>query len=404
VALGAYFALRITALGGLAPVKNEIGLTAYEFLLNVMVLFTQYLEKLLFPINLNNWHVFHPVHSLFTLRGAISGLTVFGFAVLLLIVQRRIRLAAFGLWVIVIPLLPALYIPGLTQGIENAFTERYLYLPSFGYVLLLGGLAERVWRKRSPWQAMALATALVILICLYGAGTINRNKVWKDSKSLWLDALRKSPESAQPYNALGDALRLENRAGEAVEYYKLGLRMNPNNPNIEANIGLSYAALGQVDQAIRHLEQAIRLMPGYGEAYNNLGVAYIQKGQIDAAIRMFQTALRLKPNLANAHYNLGLAMSSISETDKAIAQYEDALRIDPDYTDAHVNLGIAYGEKGNIDMAIEHFQAATKLNPNDSITLHNLANAYRLKGLNDKADEYIRRAETLRKESQRRVE
>ena len=404
VALGAYFALRIAALGGIAPVKYEIGLTAYEFLLNVMVLFTQYLEKLLFPINLNNWHVFHPVHSLFTLRGAISGLTVLGFAVLLLIAQRRNRLAAFGLWVIIIPLLPALYIPGLTQGLENAFTERYLYLPSFGYVLFLGALAEQVWRKRPSWQTMALAAATVILISLFGVGTISRNAVWRDSKSLWSDAARKSPESAQPYNALGDVLRLENRVGEAVEYYKMGLRLNPNSPHIEANIGLSYAELGQVDQAIRHLEQAIKLMPGYGEAYNNLGIAYIQKGQTDAAIRMFQTALRLKPNLADAHHNLGLAMSNIGETDKAIAQYEEALRIDPEYADAHVNLGIAYGEKGNVDMAIEHFQAAMKLNPNDSVTLHNLANAYRLKGLNDMADEYIRRAETLRKESQQGLE
>jgi len=396
-ALGAYFALRITALGGIAPVKNKTGLTVYEFVVNVMVLFTQYLEKLLFPINLNNWHVFHPVHSLFTLRGAMAGLTVLGFAILLFTVQRRIRLAAFGLWVIVIPLLPALYIPGLTQGLENAFTERYLYLPSFGYVLFLGALTEPAWRKQPSRQTVAVGAALAILISLYAVGTISRNKVWRDSKSLWSDAIRKSPESAQPYSALGDVLRLENRAGEAIEYYELGLRLNPRSPHLEANLGLSYVALGQVDQAIQHLEQAIKLMPTYGEAYNNLGIAYIQKGKMDTAVHMFQTALRLKPNLASAHHNLGLALSSIGKTDEAIAQYEDALRIDPDYVDAHINLGIAYGEKGNLEMAIEHFQLAMKLNPNDPVTLQNLANAYRLRGQTDRADQYIRRAEKLRK-------
>ncbi len=396
VALGGYLALRITALRGFAPVRKETGLTAYQYFLNVMVLFAQYLEKLLFPVNLNNWHVFSPLYSLRTVRGVTTVLIVLAFSILLMISQRRMKLGAFGLWVIVIPLLPALYIPGLMQGLENAFSERYLYLPSFGYVLFLGALTEWVGRKRSSNEALTLALTLLILISLYGVGTINRNRVWKDSRSLWSDALKKSPNNPEPYNVLGDVLRLENRVEEAVEYYKMGLRLRPNSPHIHANLGASYAKLGQVDQAIRHLEGAIRLMPVYAEAYNNLGVVYIQKGQMNAAIEQFQAALRLRPSLASAHHNLGLALSNVGEIDKAVEHYEAALRLDPDYADAHVNLGITLGEKGNLDMAIEHFQMAMKLNPNDAGTLQNLANAYRLRGMNDKAEEYFRRARALR--------
>ncbi len=399
VALGVYLALRIAALGGFAPVRKETGLTAYQYLLNVMVLFAQYLEKLLFPANLNNWHVFSPLDSLRTIRGVTSVLIVVGFSILLVISQRRMKLAAFGLWLIVIPLLPALYIPGLTQGLENAFSERYLYLPSFGYVLFLGVLTDWVWRKRPSRDALTLGLILLILIGLYGAGTISRNRVWKDSRSLWSDALKKSPNNPEPYNALGDVLRLENRVEEAIEYYKMGLRLRPDSPHIHANLGASYARLGQVDQAIRHLKDAIRLKPRYAEAYNNLGVVYIQKGQMDAAIGQFRAALRLRPSLAGAHHNLGLALSNVGEVDKAVEHYEAALRIDPDYADAHVNLGIALGEKGNLHMAIEHFQVAMKLNPDDAGTLQNLANAYRLRGMNEKAEEYLRRAETLRRRS-----
>ncbi len=396
VALGAYLALRIAALGGFAPVRKETGLTAYQYLLNVMVLFAQYLEKLLFPVNLNNWHVFSPLDSLRTVRGATSVLIVLGFSILLMISQRRMKLGAFGLWLIVIPLLPALYIPGLTQGLENAFSERYLYLPSFGYVLFLGVSTAWVWSKRSSRETLALALTLVIVIGLYTVGTISRNRVWKDSRSLWSDALKKSPNNPEPYNVLGDVLRLENRVEEAIEYYKMGLRLRPDSPHIHANLGTSYARLGQVDQAIQYFEGAIRLKPRFAEAYNNLGVVYIHKGQMDAAIGQFQTALRLRPSLASAHHNLGLALSNLGDIDSAVEHYEAALRLDPDYADAHVNLGITLGEKGNLDMAIEHFQIAMKLNPDDAVTLQNLANAYRLKGMNDDAEEHLRRARAMR--------
>ncbi len=401
MALGIYLALRTAALGGFAPVRTATGLTVYQYALNSIVLLAQYLEKLLLPVNLNNWHVFKPIDSVLTTRGLVSLFIVACYSLLIVWGHSRMRLAALGLWLILIPLSPALYIPALTQGVENAFTERYLYLPSFGYVVFLGALADWIWRNRSR-KATALAVAMAAVLGLYGLGTVNRTRVWRNSWSLWSDAVRKSPESPGPYNALGDALRMENRLEEAVDYYKLGVKIRPQSPVILANLGVSYAKLGQLDQAIAHLQKAIQILPGYAEAHNNLAIAYAETGHIDLAIQHFQTAVKLNPRMASAHNNLGQLLNNLGELDKAVEHYKNALRIDPDYADAHTNLGIAYGEKGRIDLAIEHFQAALRLNPNDAVTLQNLANAYRLNGMNEKAEEYLRRARALRGHSPER--
>lgn len=60
IVAGIYLMIRINALGGFAPVNTGIGLTPYECFLGILVLFSQYLEKLLFPVNLNVYHVFRP--------------------------------------------------------------------------------------------------------------------------------------------------------------------------------------------------------------------------------------------------------------------------------------------------------------------------------------------------------
>ena len=133
IAVG-YFALRIHALGEFAPKKNYVTLSAYEYVINVFPLFIQYLEKLLAPLNLNAFYVFHPIPSLFQLKGALSLMATLVFVVLFLIALRKNRVAFLGLLFVAVPLLPVLYIPALG---ENTFTDRYLYLPSVGYVLLL---------------------------------------------------------------------------------------------------------------------------------------------------------------------------------------------------------------------------------------------------------------------------
>jgi len=343
IAAGLYFILRVNALGGLAPVKSTVELSLYGYFLNILFLFSLYLKKLLLPVDLNFFYLFKPLHSFFSLRGALSSLAAAGFAGLIFFSFRRARPVFLALMFILIPLLPVLYIPALTQGLEQALTERYLYLPSFGFVLLIAYFASKFPERVAHGKALAISLALLFLI--YSAGTIKRNFVWKDSLTLAGDTLLKSPDSAVAHQTLGYALLHE----------------------------------GQRDKGISHMRTAFRLKPDLVHKSIDLGIAYAQRGLLKKAILEFHVALMLDPDSVPAHYNLGLAYEKKGWTKEAVAEFETLLKLAPSFADAHSALGVLYAEKGMLGPAIEHFEDALKWNPNDAYTKLNLEHARKLK-------------------------
>ena len=72
IVAGVYFIMRFNALQGFAPLKKHVYLNGYEYFINVFPLFVQYLQKLVLPTNLNAFHVFHPIFSVFEPKGIIS--------------------------------------------------------------------------------------------------------------------------------------------------------------------------------------------------------------------------------------------------------------------------------------------------------------------------------------------
>jgi tetratricopeptide (TPR) repeat protein len=296
---GISLALRLHALSGLTPVKagyqlsisSGIELSAYQYFINVFPLFVQYLEKLFFPLNLNFWHAFLPITSLLTAKGLTSLFVTLLFFVFLVLAARRNKVALFALLLIIVPLIPSFYIPGI---IGKPFAERYLYLPSFGFVMLSGiflvGVAVRI-----PRRAAVIALLLAAVAGLYSAETVSRNAVWKDDLSLWSDTVKKSPGESEPRNELGSSLLKEGRVDEAIEQYKVALTLNSASAGVYNNLGIAYAHKGLPDKTIEYIGRSLQLEPGDANAHYNLGLAFMQKGLLGQAIVHFEEAVRLAP-------------------------------------------------------------------------------------------------------------
>ena len=376
-----YLILRFHALGAFAPEKRHITLSAYQYVINGFPLFIQYLEKLLLPLNLNAFHVFHPISSLFEMKGALSFMATVVFVVLFAITFKKNRVAFLGLLFTTVPLLPVLYIPALG---ENTFTERYLYLPSVGYSILLAVLLS--WAKEKfPYRAKGMTIIMLLIVGLYTVGTVYRNSIWKDDFSLWSDTVRKSPDSAEVRNNFGFAYASKGQWDIAMAEYQAALRLKPYFVDAHNNVGTAFQAKGQLDMAIAEYQTALRLNPNFVEAYYNLGSAYAAKGQLDMAMAEYQTALRLKPDFAEGHNNLGIAYASKGQWDMAIAEYLTALRLKPDFPRAHNNLGVAYKAKGLFDLAIVEYRTALRLMPSYADPHFNLGVLYLITGAVDMA-------------------
>jgi tetratricopeptide (TPR) repeat protein len=323
-----YFILRFNALGGFAPVRRHGELSAHELLINVFPLFRLYLEKLLLPVHLNAYHVFSPISSIAEPEVVLSLASAIVFAGIVLLALKKNRPAFFALALVLVPLLPALYIPGAG---ENTFAERYLYLPSFGFVLLVALFAGRVVLRKPRWS-VPVATAFTLITILYSLGTVQRNGVWKDDERLWRDVVQHSPNSAVPHYNLASALN----------------------------------ARGRIDEAIGEYQTAIRIQPAV-VAYTSLGAAYQAKGLINEAIEQYRLALRLQPGDADAHTYLAIAYAESGALDNAIEHFRIAVQLQPDSANAQYGLGRAYLEKGRLAEAIPYLESAVRLNPNESL-------------------------------------
>jgi len=353
--IAVYLSLRLYALKGLAPEKNPKELSFYEGVINIFFIFPKYVANLILPINLNVNYFLKPISSVLSFNGVLSVLLTIVFLSCMFIALKRNKVAFLGLVFIVITLLPALYLPALAQRVESAITDRYLYLPSLGFILVIAALlteAEKVLRGQSK---KILTILFSVIIVFYLTMTVVRNTVWKNNLTLWSDALRKSPESVWAHTNLGYALLNAGKTEEGKQQLRIAQKLDPSIHDINLMIAT--------------------------------GIKYSKNGLWKEAIFEFQEALRFEPDSWVAHYNLGLAYHDKGWIIQAIEQYLITLKLQPDYADAHNNLGIAYGETGSIDKAIEHFQSAIRLKPLDRDTHYNLAKAYELKGLKDKADE-----------------
>jgi tetratricopeptide (TPR) repeat protein len=415
---GIYLIVRHYALGGLVPVKAYAELNTNQFIINVFPLFREYLTSLLWPFNLNFWHTFHPISTLFEANGVISAVATAVFVVAALAAYKKNKILFFGLLLLIVPLLPAFYIKGISG---KPYAERYLYLPSVGYVLILAILLS--WaRDKLPRAAGGIMMAFAVLAGLYVVVTINRNDVWKDDFHLWSDTAKKSADCAIAHNELARAYASQGQLDGAIAELHAALRLEPDSEKAHVSLGNIYEARGQYDEAVAEFQTALRLKPdneiarsnlarvqasqrkGDGQrgvtapsrekpdsagAHLSLAMAYVSKGQLDKAIAELQTALRLKPDSVIAHVGLGNAYASRGQADRAIAEFQEALLLAPDSAIAHVGLGNGYLSKGQPDRAIEEFQAALRLKPDSAIgsaIAHvGLGNAYAYKGQSDRA-------------------
>jgi len=352
---GAYLAVRFSVLGGAALGKRDGSLESW--LPQAFALFGRYLGKLLLPIQLNAYHPASSVGSLAD-ASALAGLgLLLAVGVALYSSARRSTFVFSSLVIMVVPLLPALYIPAIGG---TPFAERYLYLPSVGFVSLLALVIERASARLRDGTPAALVIGVCIAV-LYAGGTLTRNPVWEDDYRLWSVTVRKSPQSGVPRN----------------------------------NLGRAYFNRGDVERAIEEYEAALRLNPRHAEAHNNLGAALATRNRFEEAEAEFLTALELEPGYSDAHNNLGILYGSRGNPELAIAHFQDALRVRPDFPDAHHNLGVTYLNQGRLDLAIEHLQSALERAP-DAVNTHvNLARAYELKGELDAAHRRRLRAQGL---------
>ena len=81
-----------------------------------------------------------------------------------------------------------------------------------------------------------------------------------------------------------------------MDEYKTAIRLKPDFPEVQNNLGFALASLGNFSEAVTHYREALRARPDFVLAHTNLGISLATLGRNDEAIREFKEVLRLEPS------------------------------------------------------------------------------------------------------------
>jgi protein O-mannosyl-transferase len=242
---------------------------------------------------------------------------------------------------------------GLVQVGEQAYADRYTYLPLVGVFIMViwGGVSLTRGRGRIVAGAFAGACTLAL-----AASAQIQAGYWRDSVTLFRHALAVTDHNYVAHTSLGSALLKRGELEEAHAHFQTAHAIKPDYPEALNNLGFVYLRLGNMPEALGYLETAVDNYPTYVEAHINLGIALAQIDRVPEAVAHLEYAVARRPADATARFNLGMAHLAQNDAAKALTEFEQARALNPDDVEAHFMVAAALAGLERLDEAAAAFE------------------------------------------------
>ncbi len=311
--------------------------------------------------------------------------------------------------------------------VTSQMAERFLFLPSVGFCMVIGLAIWYGTRQRARIAAVVLLPLLVV----YGGMTVARNAEWKNDATLFAADVEKAPNDCKLnyYRALSigapaDANEAQRRQviDEKMKYLRkaldiypefieahteiaklfeargqydsalvhnmLVLRNNRSNSIAAYHAANEYYALKQHEQAILWYKATIELVPDYQPAYLNIARCYADIGIADSSIVYYRGLLALGGGAPDVHRSMALCYLQTGRYDSAAIYMLQVTRSAAATPDDQNNLGAVYMSAGKNEEALVCFRRALQMSPGNKAAFTNMAAAFEKMGINDSATYY----------------
>ena len=228
-----------------------------------------YLGKIGWPANLTSLYA---VPDPLALSNGIVLASVIGTRVLiagLAISLRRTPALAVGWLFFFFAIFPTL---GALRYSWVAASDKYVYLPIVGILLILAWLLGLAWAGRGgasrPLGLRAGLVAAVACVALAEArGMRSYLACWQDSETLFRHMIEVNPRGWQAHNHLASCLVAGGRIDEGFEHYAAALRIEPENYAVYGNLALASLRAGKYQEAIEYSQAALKLRRDCAKAH-----------------------------------------------------------------------------------------------------------------------------------------
>ena len=392
---GAYVLLRAHALrhatGQFDPTHGMV-----DVLRTLPLVLSFYLRNLVVPVGLTGLYYTPYVTSGIFTHVVAPALALAAVAAGLWYWNRRegnSTVAFAGLWLLV-GLAPALYLRNFGNG--DFVRDRYIYLPSVGFAILLAMGLRRLPSVKG-WNAQTVQASVIVILCLgYASASLAQQVYWASDllvltrgealypdnpyTTAWLAseysqrgahdraivlaqrAVTEHPEYAYGPLALGEAYIRAGRYAEGRVWLE---RLNPE--YVQSETGMAsfaglYGRMGDFNKAFALCSEILGKEPDLYSALYNCGNIHLMDGQYTEAEHLLSRAVQMVPEQAAPKHYLGRALLGEGRNNDAQTYLRQAVMMDPKVWDYHYWLGVSLEKSGNLAAARAEYEQALHLN------------------------------------------
>src|SRR5437867_1247862 len=178
---------------------------------------------------------------------------------------------------------------------------------------------------------------------------------------VFLPLFAQKPERALSLTQQGARYLEQNQLARALDAFQQAARLQPLDPAIQLNIGLTFYRMGRYRQALEPLGKAISQHPSGRQARFLRGAIFFHLNKLEACLREIG---ELRSDPEQGEQVLFMVIESyrkLGKVDEAQAAFRELNERFPDSAFLHRLMGIAYEAQFQADKAIEEFQAALRV-------------------------------------------
>ncbi|MGD1101761.1 MAG: tetratricopeptide repeat protein, partial [Terriglobia bacterium] len=264
--------------------------------------------------------------------------------------KRSPKAAVATIW-LVVPILPVLNLRAFVEG--HLVHDRYLYLPSFGFAMLaaLGMRHLRLGPGRLLGQpAVQLGLAGIIGLAM-GLEVVQATACYANETTFFTYVTSMSPEGHSSNMDLAGLLGNQGHLDEAIRIYTEIWPTQPDNWDVNYNLGYAYYLTRRLPEADRYLSRAVQIDASRPDAFFYLGLTKLKMGDVNAAAANVQRAVTIRPDADHYHFALGVILKLQGNLPGALSEFHQEMDLDPANTSAReqaeeIEAAQAAGQKG----------------------------------------------------------
>jgi len=229
----------------------------------------------------------------------------------------------FALSFILVTILPSM----APVKVSWLVAERYAFLASLGFCLLLGLIITDLGKKYKSVSVIILA----VIVLLYGVRTYLRNIDWQTNHKLWVNTCQVSPNSHNAWNNIGDDYDKLEQYENSIKGFTQSTVVKPNYADAYHNRANIFFKIGRLDLARYSYETALSFSPGLYQTYLSLTQIDLLEKKMDLALKHAAISVQLQQENPQSWYVLAVVQGQAGLINDAKTSVKNALILDPSY-------------------------------------------------------------------------